>query len=91
MEEKLETKHIFQNFHALVQTQFKGNIQILKTDNAKDFFNLSLGSYLKSHGIVQQSSCVDVPQQNGVTERKNCHILEVARSLLFQASAPKNF
>ena len=59
MKEKLETKHIFQHCDAMVQTQFKANIQILKTDNAMDIFNSSLGSYLKYHGIVQQSSCVD--------------------------------
>ena len=91
MKEKSETKHIFQQFHVMVKTQFRAEIQILKTDNAKDFFNSSLGPYLKSHGVVQQSSCVDTPQQNGVAERKNCHVLEVARSLLFQTHLPKKF
>ena len=70
-----------------VQSQYSNS----KNDNAMDFFNSSLSSYLKSHGIVQQSSCVDRPQQNGVAERKNRHILEVARSLLFQANVPKKF
>lgn len=84
MKEKSETNHIFRHFHAMVQNQFKTNIQILKTDNARDFFNSNLGPYLKSHGIVQQSSCIDTPQQNGIVERKNRNILEVARTMLFQ-------
>lgn len=40
-------------------------------------------------GIVHQSSCVDTPQQNGIAERKNKHLLEVARALLFQTMVPK--
>lgn len=31
------------------------------------------------------------PQQNGVAERKNGHILEVTRSLLFQTNVPKHY
>ena len=42
-------------------------------------------------GIVHQSSCVDTPQQNGIAERKNRHLLEVARSLMFSTHVPKHF
>ena len=83
MKNKSETSQIFQPFHKMIQNQFQTNIQVFKTDNARDFFNSILGSYLQSHGIVHQSSCVDTPQQNGVAERKNRHLLEVACSLLF--------
>ena len=91
MKEKSETSHIFQNFHKMIQTQFQTNIQVLRTDNARDFFNSVLGSYLQSNGIIHQSSCVDTPQQNGVAKRKNRHLLEVARSLLFSSHVPKRF
>lgn len=47
-----------------------------------------LGNYLTENGIVHQSSCVDTPQQNGVAERKNRHLLEVARSLMFTMGVP---
>ncbi|RVW35969.1 Retrovirus-related Pol polyprotein from transposon TNT 1-94 [Vitis vinifera] len=42
-------------------------------------------------GIVHLSSCVDTPQQNGIAERKNRHLLEVARSLMFSMNVPKLF
>ena len=90
MKNKSETSPIFQTFHKMIQNQFQTNIQVFKTDNARDFFNSILGSYLQSHGIVHQSSCVDTPQQNGVAERKNRHLLEVAHSLLFTSHVPKN-
>ncbi|RVW38517.1 Retrovirus-related Pol polyprotein from transposon RE1 [Vitis vinifera] len=50
--------------------------QILKSDNAKEYFTSSLSTYLQNHGIIYISSCVDTPQQNGVAERKNRHLLE---------------
>ena len=53
--------------------------------------NSQLGNYLLCEGIIHQSSCVDTPQQNGIAERKNRHILEVARSLLFSTNMPKKF
>ena len=41
--------------------------------------------------ILRQTSCVDAPSQNGVVERKNRHLLEPARALLFQMHMPKHF
>ncbi|RVX02081.1 Copia protein [Vitis vinifera] len=65
--------------------------QILKSDNAKEYFTSSLSTYLQNHGIIHISSCVDTPQQNGVAERKNRHLLEVARCLMFSSNVPNNF
>ncbi|RVX11576.1 Copia protein [Vitis vinifera] len=65
--------------------------QILKSDNAKEYFTSSLNTYLQNHGIIHISSCVDTPQQNGVAERKNRHLLEVARCLMFSSNVPNYF
>ncbi|RVW53455.1 hypothetical protein CK203_083782 [Vitis vinifera] len=65
--------------------------QILKSDNAKEYFTSSLSTYLQNHGIIHISSCVDTPQQNGVAERKNRHLLEVARCLMFSSNVPNYF
>ncbi|RVX04977.1 Retrovirus-related Pol polyprotein from transposon TNT 1-94 [Vitis vinifera] len=50
-----------------------------------------VGEFLAQEGIVHLSSCVDTPQQNGIAERKNGHLLEVARSLMFSMNVPKLF
>ena len=75
----------------MVKTQYSTNIQILHTDNGREYFNQILGEYLNTNGIVHQSSCTNTPQQNGITERKNKHLLEVARSILFTTNTPKQF
>ncbi|RDX82938.1 hypothetical protein CR513_36218, partial [Mucuna pruriens] len=55
-------------------------------DNDTKFVNLESSKFLKDNGVVHELMCVNTPQQNGVAERKNCHLLEVARVLLFQMS-----
>ena len=38
MKEKSEVGQIFQTFHKMIQNQFQTKIQVLKTDNGKEFF-----------------------------------------------------
>lgn len=90
MKNKSEVSQIFKTFKIMIHNQFKTQIQILRTDNGREFFNSNLGNYLSSEGIIHQSSCVDTPQQNGIAERKNRQLLEIARSLLFSSRAPKH-
>lgn len=91
MKHKSDVTHIFQTFHKMIENQFKTKIQVLKTDNGKEFFHSYLGNYLRDQGIIHLSSCIDTPQQNGVAERKNRHILEATRSLMFATHVPKHF
>jgi hypothetical protein len=91
MKEKSEVGQIFQNFHSMIQTQFHTKIQILKTDNAKEYFNSELNTYCLNQGILHISSCVNTPQQNRVAEKKNRYLFEVAGSLMFTTHVPKQF
>ncbi|XP_073117115.1 uncharacterized protein [Elaeis guineensis] len=70
-------------------TQFGVKIKILRSDNGTEYINQEFRAYLQTHGILHQTTCVDTPAQNGVAERKNRHLLEVARSLLFTMQVPK--
>ena len=47
--------------------------------------------FLQRKGIISQCSCPSTPQQNGVAERKNCHLLDVVRTLLLESSIPPRF
>ena len=54
-----------------------------------EYVNQEFEHFLVSNGIEHQTTCVNTPEQNGVAERKNRHLLEVARSLMFTMNAPK--
>ena len=69
----------------------KGTYVYVRTDNAKELTTGDALQFCLKHGIQQQSSCTDTPQKNGMVKRKHKHILEIARSLLFQANLPISF
>ena len=81
----------FTTFCAEIQTQFHVPVQILRSDNAKQYLSKPFQSFMLQHEILHQTSCVDTPSKNGVAERKNRHLLEIARALLFQMHVPKHF
>ncbi|KAG8501502.1 hypothetical protein CXB51_003813 [Gossypium anomalum] len=89
LKEKSETPKVFQHFHSMVRTQFNSTIHTLHTDNGREYFNSVLSPYLSDQGIIHQSSCPDTPQQNGISERKNRHLLAVARAIMFTMNVPK--
>lgn len=77
MKDKYEIAYIDKNFQSMIENMFHTKIQIFKTYNARDFFNSVLGNFFLEKGIVHQSSCVYTPEQNGIAERKNRHLLEI--------------
>ncbi|BBN68727.1 hypothetical protein Prudu_550S000600, partial [Prunus dulcis] len=81
----------FQQFYKMVDTQFHAKIKILRSDNGGEFVNHDLCQFLEAHGIEHQRTCPYTPQQNGVAERKNRHLLEVVRASLFDAQMPRSF
>jgi hypothetical protein len=67
-----------------MQNQFQTNIQVFKNDNGKGYFNTKLDFFFFcKNEIVRQNSFPNTSQQNRIAQRKNRHLLEVARTLLF--------
>ncbi|CAH9083140.1 unnamed protein product [Cuscuta epithymum] len=81
----------FSAFCVEIKTQFNVLVRVLRGDNAQEYLSAPFKSFMLQHGIIHQTSCVDTPPQNGVAERKNRHLLETARALLFQMNVPKQF
>ncbi|RDX88508.1 hypothetical protein CR513_29887, partial [Mucuna pruriens] len=83
MKHKSEVCQIFVDFFCLVKNQFGKSIKRLWLDNGTEFVNLEFSKFLKDNGVIHELTCVNTPQQNGVVERKNHHLLEVSRALLW--------
>ena len=81
----------FRAFCAEIHTWFHVFVQNLKSYNAKEYISKQFQSFMLQNGIFHQTSCVNTPSQNGVTVRKNRHLLETAQALLFQMHVPKHF
>jgi transposase InsO family protein len=90
MKNKTKVFAHFQIFISLVKNQYNKK-KILRTDNGTKFINQNFTNFTNSNGIIHQTLCVYTPQQNGVSERKNHHLLEMTRTLLFQNNVPKTF
>lgn len=71
-----------------VYTQYDCKIKIIKTDNGKKF---NMQNFYTTHGIIHQTFCVEISQQNSKVERKHRHLLEVTRAFLFHPQLPKFF
>ena len=70
----------------MIQTQFSKTIKRFHADSAGEYQFGSFKEYLAS---LPESSCTDIPQQNGVTERKHRHIMETTRAMLLSSLVPK--
>ena len=81
----------FSAFCSFVKTQFDTIVKTLRSDNAKEYFTNEFMQYTTDNGIIHESSCAYTPQQNGVAERKNRHILEVARTMMIHGHVPHCF
>ena len=86
---KSEVFCTFTEFLVYVDNQF--SIKTLCTDFDGEYLSTELQAFLVSKGIIHQRSCPSTPQQNGVAERKNRHLLDVVRTLLLESSVPSMF
>ncbi|RVX06418.1 Retrovirus-related Pol polyprotein from transposon RE1 [Vitis vinifera] len=74
---KSEVFRTFTEFLAYVDNQFSTSIKTLRTDSGCEYLSTEFQAFLASKGIIHQRSCPSTPQQNGVAERKNRHLLDV--------------
>ena len=78
MKKKSEVLSHFQRLKGQVEKETCRHIRCLRSDGGKEDFSDEFNSYLQSKGIRREFSC----RQNGVAERKNRQIIEVARAMM---------
>lgn len=80
----------FKNYMLRAEKETGCFIRKIRTDNAKEYISKDFSRFLESHGIRRQLSVEYTPQQNGVAERANRTLVEMARCMLLQANLPNN-
>nr|GEZ14610.1 hypothetical protein [Tanacetum cinerariifolium] len=88
---KDETPEVLIDFLRLVQRGLHAQVRIIRTDKGTEFLNQSLHAYFASEGILHQTSVARTPEQYGVVKRRNCTLVEAARTMLCAAKVPLFF
>ena len=73
---------MFLAYKALVEKQFGHQIIKLRSDNGGEYVNNKFTIFYTKQGIQQQHTIPYTPQKNGVVERKNHTLKEMANCMI---------
>jgi hypothetical protein len=66
-------------------------VKKIRSNNGSEFKNLQVEEFLEEEGVKHEFSAPYTPQQNGVVERKNMTLINMARTMLGEFKTPKRF
>src|SRR5699024_7699133 len=89
LKHKDEAFYMFKEFNALVENQTRKKIKIFRSDNDGEYISNEFINFCKKEGIKKETIVRYTPEQNGVVERKNMSIVEVAYAMLHGQKLPK--
>jgi transposase InsO family protein len=91
LQEKSQTQETLKGFLRRAQNEFGLRIKKIRSDNGTEFKNSQIEGFLEEEGIKHEFSSPYTPQQNGVVERKNRTLLDMARTMLDDYKNPDGF
>ena len=91
MESKSDAFSVFKKLTRRLQNTKNYNIGSIESDHGGEFQNEKFSKFYEKMGILYNFSAPRTPQQNGVVERKNRSLEELARTMLSESSLPKYF
>ncbi|RZC09022.1 Retrovirus-related Pol polyprotein from transposon RE1 [Glycine soja] len=89
--EKSEVFGVFKKFKALAENQSGKRIKVLRSDRGKEYTSREFERFCEDEDIERQLIVAYSPQQNGVSERKNRTVMEMARLMLKEKGLPNTF
>jgi transposase InsO family protein len=91
LQEKSQTQETLKGFLRWAQNEFGLRIKKIRSDNGTEFKNSQIEGFLEEEGIKHEFSSPYTPQQNGVVERKNRTLLDMARTMLDEYKTQDRF
>ncbi|CAA7027778.1 unnamed protein product [Microthlaspi erraticum] len=88
--EKSETLESFKILALQLKNEMKG-IKQIRSDHGGEFQSAVFDKFCESQGIHHQYSAPRTPQQNGVVERKNRTLQDMARAMIHGKGVPERF
>jgi transposase InsO family protein len=91
LQHKSKTQETLKCFLRRAQNEFELKLKKIRSDSGFEFKNLHVEEYLEVEGIKHEFSVLYTPQQNGVEERKNRTLIDMARTMLGEYKTPGRF
>lgn len=85
---KSETFHVFKKFKVMVELPSGYNVKRLRTDRGGEFISTDFIQFCENLGIERQLTVAYSPQQNGIADRKNRTIVEMAKCMIHDKELP---
>jgi len=91
LKHKDEAFEKFKSFKALEENESDHKIKCLRSDRGGEFTSNEFFDFCEEHGIRREFSTARTPQQNGVVERMNRTVQQMARAMLDESRTPATF
>ena len=88
MKHKSEAFEKVKEYLTFIERRFGHLPKILRVDNGSEYINKDLKGWCREKGIELQTTAPYSPSQNGVAERFNRTLLELARAMLIAKKLP---
>lgn len=82
---------VFKDFVIFAEKQCGKKLKTIRSDTGREYLSRELKDFLTANGIKRQLSVAYTPQQNGVAERANRSLVEMARSMLVHSEIDESF
>ncbi|WJX12170.1 hypothetical protein P8452_02697 [Trifolium repens] len=79
---KSDAFEVFKKFKTLVEKQSDKSLKVLRTDGGGEYTSTEFENYCKEQGIIHEVTAPYTLQHNGLAERRNRSILDMARSMV---------
>ena len=90
MKNKSEVSDKLLKFVNLAENLTGEKVKKVRSDNGGEYVGNDIIEFCKHRGIVHEYTIPYTPQQNGVAERMNRTLMEMARSMLYHANLEKD-
>ena len=89
--DKSDVFAIFKTFIKRIHNEFETTIMKVRSDNRSEFKNIRIDESCDEFEIRHQFSAKYTPQSNGLVERKNRTLIDMARSMLSEYNMSHSF
>jgi transposase InsO family protein len=91
LHDKADTYDIFKKFLTRAENEFELKVKKVRSDNGSEFKNTRVEEWCDEKGIKHEFSTKYTPEQNGLVERKNRTLIDMARSMLSEYNVSDSF